>query len=658
MELSPLYGLLIFALMLAALMGIGAAVSGLLGRRPEDGLFAPVSFALGSGLVSLVFFFLCAAGVFNPIALVAAEAAGLVLFVLNIKKLLAGFKAIDVGGNDSKLRRAVGAICVMFMGITMMLSLTPPVELDAVAYHLPLARLYAGAGGFVETPSIVYSYMPMGVQVLYAAAIAAGSTVAASLVCFAFGAFTAIGLWELGDRLSGGKNLAGPVAAALFLGTPLVAWEMRSAYVDTAFCMYLFAAFAILLESGGERVFRNTVAAGLCAGFAVAAKLVAGPYAVMLMVFCVVMQKVTPGRRVAVAAIFCAACVAPVLPWLIKTFIQTGNPVFPFGYSLLGGANWNPDVHREYINWHMGYGVGRSPLQFLLLPYTLTFGPGGVFGWPGSMPDREIGYGFFFLIPLLFVPGKMIKKQWPVAIYMIAGMVLWFFGNQQLRYLMAVMPAMCLLYSAKLVNLEKYRLYAAGLVVVVVLTVVNLYNFSQGAVGASGALAGVDERENYIRKKIPAYDVFVEADNFSMKEGGNKIGLILENRSLYSKLEPVWLNPHQQGVVNYSEIGTADELLDRLNELEVDYLAVNVSEFGRLLNVMKEKKNAGVEYSEYFYRYFTLFDAMFKKYGKEIVFTRRLREKRENGEFAVTGSYFLMRVPGRGENAEDREPGL
>jgi len=64
------------------------------------------------------------------------------------------------------------------------------------------------------------------------------------------------------ERAAAGGGGAGPVAAALFLSTPLVTWELRSAYVDLAVCFYLLMAFGLLAAAPLERALPRGAAAG------------------------------------------------------------------------------------------------------------------------------------------------------------------------------------------------------------------------------------------------------------------------------------------------------------------------------------------------------------------------------------------------------------
>ena len=52
------------------------------------------------------------------------------------------------------------------------------------------------------------------------------------------------------------------------------------------------------------------------------------------------------------AAIFVVATSVAVGPWLIKNFSETGNPVYPLGYSVFGASDWNAEMDAKWKRAH------------------------------------------------------------------------------------------------------------------------------------------------------------------------------------------------------------------------------------------------------------------------------------------------------------------
>lgn len=625
MSLSPILGIMVFLFFLAGALGLGVAAARPLRDGLPGGLFLSAAYALGTGILSIVFFFLCLAGRMNFSFAYAVVLAGCALFVWNFRMIAgaaAGVAAAAFGAGASRLTKICAAAGAAFVLCGVVMALAPPVDFDALTYHLTLPKLYASSSGFVSTPSIVYSHFPLGGEMLYTFAFVSGSPVAAALIHLSFGVFAALAAASFGGRFSSGPVNVGAPAALIFLSTPLAVWELKSSYVDLCMCLYLFAAFSLLLSMPKRAAF--VAAAGACAGFAVAVKLTSGPYAVILLAFMIFLYKDRLPKRAAAAVLFCALCAAPALPWLVRTFFETGNPVFPFGYKLLGGRYWNPGVDKEFLFWHFGYGAGRGLLALLKLPYNLTFQASGNFGWNIPQLDRGLGFVFLAFIPILFVPGRTLKNQGAVLAFCLLSLAAWFLGTQQLRFLMAFFPALCLLYAAKTVNLSS-RFPAAGNYIAVALTAlicVNSWYQIGNLRSALGALAGGEAaREKYIAERVPAAKAFRALDGIALDVQSGKAGLIMENRSLYSSAPAVWLTPTQQGVVDYGAIPDAAALLKELRRLDVRYLLINRGVFERLYAKVDTDRREGRKYSKYFYRFFVLFHELLTSRAAKPVYT-------------------------------------
>jgi hypothetical protein len=634
MLLSPLTGIIVFLFFVAGALGIGSVFARPVRRELPDGLFLSAAFALGAGALSILFFILCSLHKLTFSNSWTVVLAGCALFVWNFGLIWGATAGIFRAGFGSgatgtaKICAAAGLVLVLAGAVS---ALAPPVEQDGLMYHLALPKIYAAAGGFVSTPSVVYSHFPLGAEMLFLFSMVSGSAVGAGLIHLAFGLFSAIAIWSLGSRLSNNSPNAAPLATLLFLSTPVILWEFGSYYVDLAMCLYLFVAFAFLIlapDSGKKILFVGL--AGVCAGFAVGVKLTAGPYAILL---AAMIPFIYPGRisgRLAAAALFCVLCAAPVMPWLARTFAETGNPVFPFFYSVLGGRNWNPGVNLDFLNWHFGYGAGRSFLSALKLPYNLTFQRGGNFGWNRIALDRGTGFAFLFLLPILFAPGRLLKRQGAIAVFTLLCVVAWFFGTQQVRFVLAFLPVMCLIYGAKSANLAAKFKDAGNYVILalIILLGVNVYLWGMRAAGMAGAIFGGPEaREKYIVANVPPYKAFRALDSLVLEGPAARVGLALESRMFYSPAQTVWLTPSQQGVVDYSSIADAAGLRERFDELGIRYLLVSEKTFVRLFRRIISDRNAGRPYSPYFYDFFTKFYYVLTGPGVEVVY--------RDGTFAI-----------------------
>ncbi len=615
MSLSPFTGIAVSLVYTVCALGAGFPFAFPL-RKQLQGIFLPcVAFTFGSGVLSTVFFFLCSAGKATQTNLHAVTVAGCVLSAVYIRRwrgTTGDVKGSLFGGAADLSGKFCAAGTLVFLIAAGIMALAPPVDVDALSYHLALPETYAAARGFIPQPSIVYSRFPLGGEMMFLYPLAVGSPIGAALVNWTVGVFLVMSVAVVGNRLSGGSCKLGNTAALLLASTPLFVWEMRSSYVDLAMGLYLFMSFSVLIQSRDEVGFAGVAMAGACAGFAVATKLTAGPCAVILMFFAGMAYRGRLATRLAAVLIFSVFCILPVAPWLIRTYCETGNPVFPFAYGLFGGIDWNPALNKEFFNWHFGYGAGRGLRELMELPYNLTFRAGGNFGWPDVRRDRELGYVFFFFLPLLFLPGRVLRERKVVATYVALALAAWFFSTQQLRFLLVLLPEACVLYAAGMVLLSKRNKMVSVAVTTcfALMLAVNLFSQAGHIKAAMKALSGGDQaKEDYISGHVASYNAYKALDRLS-RAGGGGAGLLLDTSSFYSETRVVWLNPMQQGVFNYEKIGGPEELMGELRKHDVRWLLVNKQAFVHLYGRLDGERLVGRPYSEYFLKFFGLFHSM------------------------------------------------
>jgi hypothetical protein len=124
-------------------------------------------------------------------------------------------------------------------------------------------------------------------------------------------------------------------------------------------------------------------------------------------------------------------------PWYVRTWVRTGNPVFPFFLSLLGGQapGWDLERSQLYESMFSVYGNARTPIDFLLSPVRLR--------WPPSSTSRLLRPGV--LGSRSCSPWPSSCGRWPSASRAELGLALlvsfglfvfWLFSGRQLRYLL------------------------------------------------------------------------------------------------------------------------------------------------------------------------------------------------------------------------------
>ncbi|HXO26212.1 MAG TPA: glycosyltransferase family 39 protein, partial [Thermoanaerobaculia bacterium] len=218
----------------------------------------------------------------------------------------------------------------------LLLALYPPIDPDPGIYHLPFARGFMESPGLPFFANLRFPIFPQLGELLFAIGLRLDGTTGAHLVEGTMALFTALLLWVWG-RDTGGET-AGLLAAALWLGNPMVIFLGSTAHVDVGLACFVFAGLYCLERTRTDPRAAWPVLAGAFLGGAAAVKylglffLAAGAAAMVLR------------RQRRLAAAFALAALAVTLPVYAHILHRTGNPAFPFFPQVFGFTEWTHDL--------------------------------------------------------------------------------------------------------------------------------------------------------------------------------------------------------------------------------------------------------------------------------------------------------------------------
>lgn len=391
------------------------------------------------------------AGTFALAALGQLDGWGLIVLAL-APAAAAAFGRRQVPEERPRLSRTDAAGAVVLAAALaghFLLASGPQVLFDADVYHLTLPRIYAEHGGFRPVAMSVYSNWPLATELLYAAAVIAGDYVLAKTVHFGFALLV---IWALFAACRAEPRPAGKagawLAAAFFLANDVVVFELRQAYVDLAHAFFLLAAFLFmhraLDDEPRSRAFLTLsgICCGLAAGVKVTGIAAAGLVGALALprLWEAARQRRLGGALRCLAAWFFLPAVALWTPWLAKAWWATGNPFYPFLHRWLGGPDWSPSLSARLAAWQSSIGMGREPLDYLLLPWRVIVEGGRGY----ERFDGEIGAFWVVALPLALVFGwrrALARRALAVA---GLGFVVWALSSQQARFLIPILPLLAI----------------------------------------------------------------------------------------------------------------------------------------------------------------------------------------------------------------------
>ncbi|MBA3725851.1 MAG: glycosyltransferase family 39 protein [Armatimonadetes bacterium] len=422
---------------------------------------------------------------------------------------------------------------------------------------------------------------------LYMHVLPFGGQFAAKTVAFFFAVFAVLTLGGLAQWRFG--KSAGYWAALAFLATPVVLWEVGTAYVDVAHGLFSGGAilFASLWATGSDR--RLLWLAGMFLGLSLATKYtgfqVGFAIALVLIGHGIVRRSFARSARglAAIGAVAIVIC----SPWYVRNVVNTGNPVYPFFYSVFGGRNWSQPNAEAYAAEQRFFGIGQRESGK---------DPGAI---PGSVtalalqPERQINTGTplgaigpMFLLGLLWWPlaglrredGKALDAEKLALLIILLSLLAWFYLTQQSRYIISLaFPAAFLLSGA----IERARLGWLPAVAVGMQCVWTMFLF-----GPSGsplqqqltflANGNVDE---YLTGRLPFWEAAKFLNNLG-KSQKVKVALYDEVHGFYLDVPYFWANPGHHRIIEYEKLRTPEELVMELKRLGTTHVYINTTYLG------------------------------------------------------------------------------
>jgi 4-amino-4-deoxy-L-arabinose transferase-like glycosyltransferase len=451
----------ILLLLLATAWAVGWSV---LARRQPDLLAHPIVPTLGLAVLGSWWWLLALCGSLTPPWVLATLVAVHVVAARGWHVLMVATR--EAARRSPRHASAVAAIVVLAVLPTFLLALYPPNAFDETTYHLAFARVLARDGTLPWLPELRVPTFPVLGEALQAPLLWLGGDRAAHLVGVLATALTAALLAAWARTVAG--RAAGWLAAAAWLGSPLVTYIGATGYAEPPLTLFttaaLFAAWRARRElcppvsdaagpatievgtpapaSAASRApaaapqpavsMRWLAVAGFLAGSAAAVKYL-GLYTVAVLVMLAV---VAPARRITGAATVAVAALLAVAPTHLRLWFLTGNPVVPFFWRHFGPTLWAASTDAQSI----GEGV-----RFVLrLPYDAVFHRAAA----GLQPPLSLIF-LLSLPPLAWLAWRAPVARLGVGIVVGYAPVL-VVTPHDVRYLLVVLPLWCLLLAVAL----------------------------------------------------------------------------------------------------------------------------------------------------------------------------------------------------------------
>jgi hypothetical protein len=361
--------------------------------------------------------------------------------------------------------RRAGVITVIVLAVVMLLlTLTPPVDYDSLAYHLRVPQQWV-AQGRLFLPEDNYHTAFVGVnELLFLPLLSFGASAAPQVLNGALTLLLGVGVFAMAKVVAGVRTAG--LAFLLIFGSSIVLLTGITPMVDVTLALVLVGATLALLlawkeASGNRLMFLAGVLLGIAMGVKYLGILYAGALAPVFLIVAIQLGRRSFQRTAVILFGTAALAILAAGPWAVKNIAMFGNPVFPFG-SIPRAEPWLRSLYPDLVP------NGVSPDAFTALTdirkpinlRSLILAPAEI---TSDVNGADLApFWVLFLAPFaLLAPARRKLAAVLLPALGFIGLLLAYSRYTNLRYFIPAIPGVTVAAAVVLVALAR-RLSAVG----------------------------------------------------------------------------------------------------------------------------------------------------------------------------------------------------
>lgn len=440
------YGLpqvLWMAAILSVSYGIGKTILKIF-RLEKEGL-EQILFSFGLGFGFLIYFILLLAslGLLYPLPIKIAFAIVAIFFLWKIK--IPSFQK-DLNPSFLKLRwKICFFIFFAFSILNLLMAFMPETFYDALVYHLSVPNYYLLKHKIAPMPYLMHSNFPLNINMLYLWGLVLHDEMLAKLIHFALTLLSGLTVYAAMKKFYSIESAV--VSTLIYYSMPILvinSWECGN---DAGPGFFFGLAVFSWLNWGNLNKKSCLFMSAIFLGIMLGAKYtnVFGVFGLFCVVTFMIFKNRMENLKLKTTATYVLITSVFILPYLIKNYLLTGNPVHPFLFKILGGQN--------LYDFGGGGAIVSGPLNlfnFNFVSFVRSF-------WDmtlnANQPQDFIGPMFLFLVPILLFVKKQDKNLLLLFCGFIVSYISWYMGTPMFRYLMPSFICLSMIighYSAKI----------------------------------------------------------------------------------------------------------------------------------------------------------------------------------------------------------------
>ncbi|MBI1935164.1 glycosyltransferase family 39 protein [Candidatus Woesearchaeota archaeon] len=467
-------------------------------------------------------------------------------------------------------------LLLLFPLMNFFLSFSPPWHFDVIAYHLAMGKIYIAAHKVVYIPYMLFSNFPSLIDTMYMVGLLLSNGILANLLGYSLGIAFLASIYKFCQRFFNERIAL--LSSLIFYSFPLIFMLSRTSHIDVQLAFFVFlSVYAICVYSKSKDskwLFLSAIFSGLGISskvFGAVAAAVIFALLVLILIRDVSKKRMDYKSAFAKSAAFCIIAFVIVMPWLLKSYFFTGNPVWPELNEIFHGKYWD-EKHQQGIN--VMHNLRKPSLcNYLRLPWDIVTQQGKRLG--NIDEDLEIGPFVLAILPLYFFVGKKDRVINSFFMLLFVYLTVWFFLSHIFRYVIYAVPLIAIISGYVIHELLKINLLSRALKLLLLFTFgFNLLFFIGANAKEFPAALGLESEDNFHSKYPgPIYDASKFA-NSNLPESA-KILLFRDTRGYFIDRGYVWADPLTQAYIDYSNIKSEDDYYKELKRLGITHILVN-----------------------------------------------------------------------------------
>jgi hypothetical protein len=472
---------------------------------------------------------------------------------------------------------------------SFIMAFVPEIFYDALVYHLGVPRLYLLAHKLFNVP-MLHSKFPLMIQMLYLYGLALADDLLPKLIHWSLGICLILAFVSCGKRH--GRTEAGWLAAVIFLSMPMAQMNWWTSGMDVGLSFFAFLSIYAMMNAVSQPNEKRPwlILCAVFSGFSMASKYTAViiPAGLLIALLVAASREEKPIKIFLTDGAWIVGIGTLIFaPWLVKNWVFTRNPVYPFLSRIFG----TPGLSKIGFQHFMGENKGQTPqtlIGWLTLPWNLTFvGNWGALSFPGPI--------LLGLAPAPFLLKKRSRPDWfqPLIVFLLVSLTGILSFNRLLRYSMPVLAGISWLlgWAAWTAMENAGKILRTGLSTALsLLAVFNIFigwTLIQGGYQPLDVLTGAETRRDYMSYTHPGLDPYPATAMFDAAQQslppGSRLMLIGDEKVADCRMSAVTSGVFDEApIVTWSrEAKNPDDLFSHFKMKGVTHLIVNLQEARR-----------------------------------------------------------------------------